>query len=321
MFFFLFKNIVIICFFFIINKTTYELLLGYIAPALQQDHMGIPPTSVEKQVLMFLWYMANKSSYRLLSRTFDVSQSTAHKCVHRVMREVATLANKLICWPSPAEQQEIADRIQTASRIPNCIGFIDGSHFRLKSAPDGDPDYTNRKGYHSLQAQIVVDDKLVITDVYVGWPGSAHDARVYRNSPLYNAMQAGGIDGDKFIIGDSAYPLSNHMVVPFRDNGHLTVDQRQYNTIVSSQRQAVERVFGHVKGRFRQLQIIESTDVAYICQMITAAFVLHNLCVIADDNIQEYLHMEDDPNGYPPVYRNMDNGLQRRNNIMQLLRN
>ena len=60
-----------------------------------------------------------------------------------------------------------------------------------------------------------------------------------RNPPLYNAIQAGGIDGDKFIIGDSAYPLSNHMVVPFRDNGHLTVDQRQYNTIVSSQRQAV----------------------------------------------------------------------------------
>ena len=236
------------------------------------------------------------------------------------MNEVCNLKDRFIKWPSPEGQQQIADSIQQASRIPNCVGFIDGCHFRLKSAPNGDPDYTNRKAYNSIQSQVVADDHLIINDAYVGWPGSTHDARVYRNSPLFDMMERGVISQEKCIIGDSAYPLSDHMITPFRDNGHRTLDQRNFNRIVSSQRQAVERVFAHVKGRFRQLQNIDSTDVVHICQMIMAAFVLHNLCIYADDDIEEFLEVDAHPNNYPPVYVNMQNGIARRDHLVQLLR-
>ena len=33
--------------------------------------------------------------------------------------------------------------------------------------------------------QLVVDDRMLIRDAYVGWPGCTHDARVFRNSPLW----------------------------------------------------------------------------------------------------------------------------------------
>lgn len=65
--------------------------------------------------------------------------------------------------------------------------------------------------------QVVCDDTLLLTNIYTGWPGSTHDARVLRNSELFTRAEAGScIDPDKLIIGDSAYPLKPWLVTPFR---------------------------------------------------------------------------------------------------------
>ena len=51
--------------------------------------------------------------------------------------------------------------------------------------------------------QIVADDRLMVIDVYAGWPGSAHDARVFKNSSLYQAIKTGSVPlgENKFLIG------------------------------------------------------------------------------------------------------------------------
>lgn len=56
--------------------------------------------------------------------------------------------------------------------MPNCIGFIDETHIGLSFLPNGDKDYINRKGYPSIQLQLVVDDKMMIRDTYVGGPAA-----------------------------------------------------------------------------------------------------------------------------------------------------
>ena len=43
-------------------------------------------------------------------------------------------------------------------------------------------DYFNRKGFHSIVLQRVVDHQCKFMDVYIGWPGSVHDTRVLANS-------------------------------------------------------------------------------------------------------------------------------------------
>ena len=80
-------------------------------------------------------------------------------------------------------------------------GIIDGSHITLTHILNGDQDYINRKGYPSLQLQVIVDHMLLITDSCVGWPGCTHDARVFRNSNISEELENGILNPNFFIIG------------------------------------------------------------------------------------------------------------------------
>jgi hypothetical protein len=69
------------------------------------------------------------------------------------------------------------------------IGAIDGCHIPIKTPRENDSEYINRKGFHSLQLQAVWDGNLMFVDVYCGWPGSVHDAKLLRVSCCALHMQ------------------------------------------------------------------------------------------------------------------------------------
>ncbi|XP_033738912.1 putative nuclease HARBI1 [Pecten maximus] len=242
---------------FRVCKNTFERLIAELTPAIEYTirESGKEGLPVRKQLLVYLWYISNQDSIREISRLFGVSTSTVHRCIRRVSKALCSMRQHIIRWPDFGTQGLISEAISERVGLPNVVGFIDGTHIRLSQIPNGDTDYINRKGYPSIVLQLVVDDQLLITDCYVGWPGSTHDARVYHNSPLHDKLVRRDILGqDNFIIGDGAYPLSTSLMTPFRDTGRLTQPQKRYNRIVSSVRQSVERAIGHLKSRFRRHQ-------------------------------------------------------------------
>ena len=67
------------------------------------------------------------------------------------------------------------------------------------------PKVSSSKHFFSLNVQIVSNDRYIY-DVDCGWPGSTHDARVWRAS---NARVHLELDRSRFLIAaDSAYPTS-----------------------------------------------------------------------------------------------------------------
>ena len=78
------------------------------------------------------------------------------------------------------------------------------------------------------------------------------------------------------------------LISPFRDNGHLTDDQKKFNKILSSLRQVVERSIGLLKGCWRKLLDTEHLDVIFATKVIMAACVMHNFCLIYDDFDESY---------------------------------
>lgn len=48
---------------------------------------------------------------------------------------------------------------------------------------------------------------------------------------------------------------------------------------------------------------------------------MHNLCIIHEDNIEEFINNDDfqHPNQYPNIFRNAAAGIAKRNNLMNNL--
>ncbi|XP_043240256.1 putative nuclease HARBI1 [Amphibalanus amphitrite] len=136
---------------------------------------------------------------------------------------------------------------------------------------------------------------MKFTWVNVGWPGSVHDARIYRNELEPLLMGAGanhllGLDGH--LLGDAAFPLSPRMLVPFRDNGHLNDRKVHYNNKLSSTRMTIERTFGRFKGKFRRMKMLDMLRVDLIPNVILAACVLHNVSMGEEEQEEAYNPVE-----------------------------
>lgn len=125
--------------------------------------------------------------------------------------------------------------------------------------------------------QAVVDHKKKIVDIFVGYPGSVHDSRVFRNSPLGNNLEEKC--GRYYLLGDSGYPLKRQLLTPFKDRGNLTPRQINYNVKLCKNRYLVEHCFGILKQKFRQMYHVKLRDIFYIVNFIRAACVLHNIAL------------------------------------------
>ena len=115
-------------------------------------------------------------------------------------------------------------------------------------------------------------------------------------------------------MADSAYPLKNWLITHFKNYGNLTAQPARLNRKHSSVRSTAERAFGHMKGRFRRLQDVplhNSKD-----KLIYAACILHNLCLLHEDDIERYIQVEEDPNNLPNVYVNGHHGVVGRLRIV-----
>ncbi|XP_074832015.1 uncharacterized protein LOC142001060 isoform X2 [Carettochelys insculpta] len=94
--------------------------------------------------------------------------------------------------------------------FPNCFGALDGTHIPIRAPEHSGGRYLNRKGYHSVVLQALVDSRGRFLDIYVGWPGSTHDARVFRKSGLCRRLEVGTY------IPQREIPVGGHHYAPLR---------------------------------------------------------------------------------------------------------
>ena len=122
----------------------------------------------------------------------------------------------------------------------------------------------------------VCDHELSFTNVYTGWPGCTHDARVLRNSSVFLEAETKFGEGE-FLIGDSAYPIQQWLMTPHKNYGNMTPNKKRFNKRLSSARVAIERAFGQLKGRFRRLRDFDCLDFELLCTTILASCALAQL--------------------------------------------
>ena len=142
--------------------------------------------------------------------------------------------------------------------------------------------------------QAVVDHRGLFLDIYLGWPGKVHDARVLVNSDIYRLAMAGslfpsqtkcigGTNIPLMILGDPAYPLLPWLMKPYPEHIGMDISKRHFNYRLSHARIVVENAFGRLKGRWRCLLKRNDSHLENIPNIVAACVCLHNICEITGD--------------------------------------
>lgn len=195
----------------------------------QERHHGWGPTI---EVLVFLFWLASGAYYRVVCRAFDMPKTTVHNFVHRVCLCIVGVTSQVIKVPSTEEERrELSlgfSRLGGHEVFQKAMGAIDGCHIRIKGP--GEPHaqcYRNRKLFMSYQLQAVCDHAGRFIDVFIGYPGSVHDARVLRSSYLFrNATYP---PPGTFLLGDGGYPCLERpigLITPFKNPVRGVAQQR-----------------------------------------------------------------------------------------------
>ncbi|KAI8117724.1 putative nuclease HARBI1 [Lucilia cuprina] len=248
--------------------------------------------SAREHLAVFLWFAGHEgTSFRDLSDRFNISTSTVSVIIDRVCNFLSNMSPNVIKWPNEEQKVTSSTAFKNECGFSKVIECIDGTHITIDKPLNLKNQYIDRKGNVSICMQEICNEKKKFISIFVGYPGSSHDSWIYQNSTIFNKINS--YCGENYLLGDSAYPCSKHLITPYRDNGHLTI-----NIKLSSARVSIEHTFGILKQRFRQLYYCKLKGVKKVCHFIRACCVLHN---ISSENDLDFIYVNSETNSHEVV--------------------
>ena len=281
------------------SRKTFNTICTELRPFIERDVSRFrQPVCIRTRVAVTLWRLATNIEYRTIAELFGLGRSTVCEIVIDTCDAIAGhLAPRHIYIPQNESLKEVVDGFEWRWGFPQAAGAIDGTHIPILKPHHSAADYYCRKGYYSLLMQALVDYRGIFMNVYIGWPGKTHDARVFANSSVYADMindrlfpnwtrQIEGIDVPLVILGDPAYPLLPWLMKPYLETPSSTQEERAYNYYQSRARMVVENAFGRLKGRWRCLMKRFDCDLTNVPNVVLSCVVLHNMCERAGDSCE-----------------------------------
>lgn len=142
---------------------------------------------------------------------------------------------------------------QRGAPLATCFGFIDGTVRPICKPIDGQRlFYNGHKRVHALKFQAVAYPNGLIGHLHGPIEGRHHDAFMLAESGLLDQLSQlprSPEDRAFCLYGDPAYPISEHLINPFRGTD-LTDDQQEFNKAMSAVRQSVEWSFDKIITNF-----------------------------------------------------------------------
>lgn len=285
---------------FRLTKPKAEMVINQLIPYIRNiaRRSALSPRT---RIFTALQFFATGSYQRLVGQSSELSMS--QQSVSNCIREVATLitnhlAPNFIKFPAtPEQKQEIKNEFFRRFNFPGIIGAIDCTHVRILCPTLEEHNYLNRKGYHSLNVQIICDAMLKILAINPRHGGATHDSHIWRMSNIKTELERQYHAGERatWLIGDSGYPLQPWLMTPILDAAPNTPAGR-YTAAHCAARNCVERCNGVLKTRYRCIlgERLLRYDPEMAAYIILACAVLHNISLEDIDGLALEL-FEDDP--------------------------
>ncbi|GBG92230.1 hypothetical protein CBR_g54773 [Chara braunii] len=241
-------------------------------------------------VAFALYRWASGEAFESAMSSFGMGQSSGIKAVRDMTNPILSAYPDKIRMLTARRLLQVA-RVFAAKGFPNCFGCMDYSHVYVDK-PTNAPveNYFDRKQQYFVIAQVAVDLDMFVLDVYVGYSGSVHDARVLINSLLHRRVEVGtlfladavdlpyGVRTRGYVLAGNDYGPLPLLVVPY--GGVVQPpNEAHFDTCHKSSRNVVEREFGRLKGMWRLFLGQHKTNMENLPQQFTAVYILHNLLI------------------------------------------
>lgn len=163
-----------------------------------------------------LRFLSDNAYYHFIGDALGVSKASICRINQSVVTAVNDqLFNDAVRWPENMETN--MTKYYEMHRMPSVCSTIDSSLIKIKAPSNNEYQYVDRHGNHSINALFVAGADHEIYFCSKRWPGSVHDARVLRNSALFNIFE--NYKWRPFsvavILGDSAFPCNDWILTPF----------------------------------------------------------------------------------------------------------
>jgi len=156
---------------------------------------------VETQILAALQFYATGSFQWVVGRSCDLSQSSVSIAVTDVTNALVDLAPAFIKFP--VDQRTIMSNklaFHATAGFPNVVAAIDCTHVAIKAPSVHEETFVNRKGVHTINVQAACDNDMKLLNVVAKFPGSSHDAFIWRSSGLRDMCERGDVK-DCWLLG------------------------------------------------------------------------------------------------------------------------
>jgi hypothetical protein len=285
------------------RRRTFDRLVEDLRPHIQgQATHWRQPIGVEKKVVVTLFKLMHGASIPLVADRAALGKSTVHEILRQVCTAISNHLGHLLAWPVGRRLMRTAVGFEAKQRFPNCIGAIDGSHIYV-AAPSNTivaADHRNRNKSFSILLQGVVDSRCYFTSINTGPPGSLHDSAHFKSTELFRKVEEGimgsfhddplvwpsGLPFPPYLVADRGYPLLSWCITPFKKGPMglpLTREEAWFNRKHSSTRMSVERGFGILKARFKEIGTKSSLKLDFLPTVVHTCCVLHNILLASKD--------------------------------------
>ena len=204
---------------------------------------------------------------------------------------VAALYNRCVKLPQTGEEWEAELEGFLENYELLSVGAWDSFHVYVSSKLKS---YFSFKKRYSMSNLGLVSYNKKFLYCAIGAPGSTHDARMLRNSAIYQKIVTGHAIPDRVIdlgehgkiplvtVGDTAFPKHAWLIKVFRED---TSDRREkyFNKKLCSARVVCENAYGMLKGHFRILYKKIECRLFNLKYIVMASIMLHNLCIDVSD--------------------------------------
>ncbi|XP_066593191.1 uncharacterized protein [Prorops nasuta] len=165
---------------FRLSRSTFENIIQKFSPCIVSG-AGCPQVCPEKTDGYLYGFLGIKKS---VADRFGVSKSTLWECVFNIAFVLHNHVKDYIKWPEEQQILRGESNFKAVASFPGVVGSIDGSHIPISAPIDFPNSYVNRKGFYSMILQGICDHRMKFINVFAGYCGSVHDARLWELSDI-----------------------------------------------------------------------------------------------------------------------------------------